>query len=227
MSILTVALTGGIATGKSVVAKILAEGGCYVQSADRVAHDLIKPGRPAWKQIVSHFGTHILNPDETVNRPLLGKIIFSSEAARLFLNRLLHPLVQRRRSQVVRRLEREGTHKIFVSEAALTVESGFAPSFDRIVVVYCPRRIQVDRLMKRDSISRREAWTRIRSQMPVEEKIKFADYLIDTSGRLAETVDQVRRLHRSLLADFRNKQAHEKRRRASGRPRARRLKGGP
>jgi dephospho-CoA kinase len=225
--ILTVALTGGIATGKSVVAKVLADHDCFVQSADGVAHDLIKPGRPAWKRVVSHFGTGILNPDRTVNRQLLGKIVFSSEAERRFLNRVLHPLVLRQKKQAVRRLERLGTHKVFISEAALTIESGFAPFFDRIVVVHCPERIQVDRLMRRDAITRCEARKRIRSQMPAAEKIKHADYLIDTSGTAAETADQAEHLYRSLLADFRKMRAREKKGRASDRPRAQRPREGP
>jgi len=207
--ILTVALTGGIAAGKSVVAQALADHGCFIQSADRIAHDLMKPGRPAWRQIVEHFGAGILNPDRTVNRKLLGKIVFSSEEDRLFLNRVLHPLVLRHRKQAVRRLERSGNHKIFVSEAALTIESGFGPFFDRIVVVHCPERVQVERLMKRDAITLSEARKRLRRQMPAAEKIKHADYLIDTSGSLAETMDQARRLYRSLLADFQEKKARQ------------------
>jgi len=208
--ILTVALTGGIATGKSIVGQVLAGHGCFVQSADRVAHDLVEPGRPAWKRIVRHFGAGILNPDRTINRKVLGRIVFSSEADRLFLNRVLHPLVLRQKRQAVRRLERSGTHKIFVSEAALTIESGFGPFFDRIVVVHCPESVQIERLMKRDAITRSEARKRIRSQMPAAEKIKHADYLIDTSGSLAETADQTDRLYRSLLADFREKKHGEK-----------------
>jgi dephospho-CoA kinase len=224
--ILTVALTGGIATGKSVVARILADHNCHIHWADRVAHDLMKPGRPAWKRIVTHFGERILNPDRTVNRQLLGKIVFSSETERRFLSRVLHPLVLEKKKQAVRRLERLGTDKIFVSEAALTIESGFAPFFDRVVVVHCPDTIQVERLMKRDGITRREAWKKIRSQMRTPEKVKHADYLIDTSGTPAETAVQAERLYRSLLADFRKKQAREKRGRSSDRSRAQRPRAG-
>lgn len=227
MSILTVALTGGIATGKSVVAKFLADHNCYVQSADQVAHNLVNPGRPAWKRILSHFGPGILNPDRTVNRKLLGEIVFSSETERQFLNQVLHPLVLRQKKQAARRLERLGTHKVFVSEAALTIESGFAPFFDRIVVVHCPERVQVERLMKRDAITRSEARKRIRSQMPAAEKIKHADYLIDTSGSPAETLDQAEHLYRSLLGDFRKKQGREKKNRANGRSRVQRPREGP
>lgn len=226
MPILTVALTGGIATGKSDVAKVLSDRGCYVQAADREAHDLIKPGRPAWKQIVKHFGTRILNRDRTVNRKLLGRIVFSSEAERRFLNQVLHPLVLEKKRQAVGRLVRAGTHTIFVSEAALTIEAGFAPYFDRIVVVYCPERVQIRRLMRRDAITKEEARKRVRSQMPVAEKIKHADYLIDTSGTPAETADQAKHLYRSLLADFRKKQAREKKALASRPRRVRRPREG-
>jgi dephospho-CoA kinase len=227
VSILTVALTGGIATGKSIVARVLAERGCFVQSADVEAHRLIQPGRPAWKQILSHFGARILNPDRTVNRQLLGKIIFSSDADRRFLNRVLHPLVLRQKKRAVRRLETSGTHKIFVSEAALTIESGYASLFDRVVVVYCPENIQLKRLIKRDAIKASEAWKRIHSQWPAAEKIKYADYLIDTSGSPAETSDQAEHLYRSLLRDFRQKQTRKKKARISGRPPAKRPGVGP
>ncbi|MFZ2055340.1 MAG: dephospho-CoA kinase [Candidatus Aminicenantales bacterium] len=227
MSILTVALTGGIATGKSVVANLLADHGCFVQSADRLAHELMTPGRPAWRQIVAHFGTDILNSDRTINRTRLGTIVFGSAQERQFLNRLIHPLVLAKKKTAIRTLEKKSTHKIFVSEAALTIESGFAPFFDKVIVVHCPERLRVERLMKRDAITRREAWKRIRSQMPTSEKIKQADYLIKTTGSADETAAQTDRVYENLLADFRKKRAHEKRRQARSRPRARRRAAGP
>jgi len=225
--ILTVALTGGIATGKSIVAQALSDHHCYIHSADQVAHDLIRPGRPAWSRIVAHFGAGVLNPDRSINRRLLGRIVFSSETERAFLNGLLHPLVLAKKKLTVRRLERLGTHKIFVSEAALTIESGFAPFFDRVVVVHCPEKVQVQRLMKRDGIARRTAWKKIRSQMRTAEKIRHADYLIDTSGTPAETRAQAERLYRSLLADFRKKAAKAKKRRSSDPSRAQRPREAP
>ncbi len=226
MSILTVALTGGIATGKSVVAKVLADHGCFVQSADRLAHDVMKPGRPAWRQIVSHFGNGILNPDQTINRARLGSIVFSSVGERRFLNRLIHPLVLARRMSTIRRLEKNGRYKIFVSEAALTIESGFAPFFDKIIVVHCPEKLQLERLMKRDGMARREAWKRVRSQLPTAGKIRQADYLIETSGSLEETALQADQVHKNLLADFREKRSREKRPSARPRPRGRRREAG-
>lgn len=206
---LTVALTGGIATGKSVVAAILKNRGCFIHSADRVAHDLIRPGRPAWRAAVDYFGRGILNPDRRINRAKLGQIIFSNPAARKFLNQLIHPLVLQKKKETIRRLEKEGRYKIFVSEAALTIESGFAPFFDRIIVVDCPKRVQVRRLMERDGIPRHEALKKIHSQLPSARKIKSADYIIDTSGTLAETAAQTECVYRALLADFRKKQKKE------------------
>jgi dephospho-CoA kinase len=210
--LLTVALTGGIAAGKSVIARILAGHKCYIHSADQAAHALMMPGTPAWSRIVARFGRRILDPDQTINRRRLGRIIFSSEADRRFLNRLLHPLVLEVKKEAVRKLERLGGHKIFVSEAALTIESGLAPFFDKIVLAYCPEPIQVERLMKRDGLSLSEAGKRIRSQMRSAEKIQYADYLIDTSGTVGETRAQAEKLYRSLLQDFREKQARLKKR---------------
>jgi dephospho-CoA kinase len=210
--LLTVALTGGIAAGKSLIAQILARHKCYIHSADQAAHALMMPGTPAWSRIVARFGRRILDSDQKINRQRLGRIVFSSEADRRFLNRLLHPLVLEVKKEAVRKLERLGGHKIFVSEAALTIESGLAPFFDKVVLAYCPDPIQVERLMKRDGLSRAEARKRIHSQMRSAEKIKYADYLIDTSGTVGETRAQTEKLYRSLLRDFREKQTRLRKR---------------
>ncbi len=227
MAMLTVALTGGIATGKSVVAGILRQHGCYVHSADQVAHDLMKSGKPAWQKIISRFGPQILNLDQTINRSRLGAIVFSDEKDRQFLNSLIHPLVLRKKKQVIHRLEKKGTYKIFISEAALTIESGYAPFFDRIIVVHCAEDIQVQRLMERDKISRREALEKIRSQMPSREKRTYADYVIDASGSLENTARQTNDVYRHLLSDYQRKLKKEKRKRPAGsKPKVRQPKGG-
>ncbi len=226
MSVLTVALTGGIATGKSVVAGLLLERGCFVQSADRIAHDLMKPGRPAWKEIVAHFGTEILSDDRTINRKLLGRIIFSSDRQRHFLNGLVHPLVMAKKKSAIRRLEKQRGSRIYVSEAALTVEAGYASFYDKVIVVQCPEKLQVDRLIARDGMTRSEARKRVQSQLPGAQKAESADYLIDTSGSLEETAAQTHEVYLSLLNDLRRKQARERRFRAKLRPPARRREAG-
>jgi dephospho-CoA kinase len=200
--VLRVALTGGIACGKSVVAQILREKGCVVESADAVAREITSPGRPAWKKIVRRFGERVLHPDRTLDRSRLAAILFVDAEARAFLDRLIHPLVMRERKRTVARLEKEGRTRIYVSEAALTIEAGFASFYDRIVVVHCRESVQIGRLMERGGLDLAEARKRIASQMPQAEKLRFADYTIDTSGSLAETVEQTEVLYARLAMDF-------------------------
>jgi dephospho-CoA kinase len=199
--VLRVALTGGIACGKSVVARIFQAKGCAVYAADEAAHALMSAGRPAWKRIVARFGRDILSPDRTIDRGRLGQIVFADPGARRFLNSLVHPLVRTERDRLAARLERAGKVPVFISEAALTIEAGYASWFDKIVVAHCRPAVQVRRLMQRDGISRAEARRKIATQMPVGEKLKHADYVIDTSGSLEETVEQTERVYAALLQD--------------------------
>jgi len=207
---LIVALTGGIASGKSVVAEVLEELGCYIHHADKIAHDLMEPEKPAWKKIVAHFGKKILNEDKTIDRSRLGKIIFSNEKERRFLNELIHPLVLEKKKEVISRLEKEGHYNIFISEAALTIEAGFANFFDKIVMTYCKKEVQKKRLMERDGISRKQTMNIIKSQMQPQEKLKYADYIIDTSSSLQSTVEQTERVYRNLMIDYEMKDATAK-----------------
>jgi len=202
---LIAALTGGIATGKSIVAKSLEDQGCYVHYADQIAHRFMKPERPAWKKIVSHFGKDILNPDKTINRKKLGALVFAEEKKRNFLNQLIHPLVLEEKKKIIDKLEKDGQYKIFISEAALTIESGFAEFFDKIIVVFCREEIQIKRLMERDKIRREDALKKIGSQMPSEEKLKYADYVIDSSGSVQSTVEQTEKVFLSLMSDYKRK----------------------
>jgi len=199
---LIVALTGGIASGKSVAAQVLEELGCAIHHADKIAHELMEPEKPAWKKIVAHFGQEILNKDNTINRTQLGTIVFSDEKKRRFLNRIIHPLVFEKKRETIDILEKEGRYKIFISEAALTIEAGFADFFDKIIMVYCREDIQIKRLMERDQISHPEAMKKIKSQMNPREKMNYADYTIDTSGSLGSTVEQTERVYRNLLFDY-------------------------
>lgn len=200
--ILTAALTGGIGTGKSVAAKVLKELGCYVFYADEEAHILMEPEKMAWKKIVDHFGKSILNKDKTINRSKLGKIVFSNKKERQFLNSVIHPLVNRQRLKIINELKQEKKYRIFISEAALTIEAGFVDYFDKIIVVHCNEELQVSHLMERDGISEQEAKNRIGSQMPLNEKKKYADYLIDTSGDISSTVEQAEKVYRNLVMDY-------------------------
>lgn len=199
---LIVALTGGIASGKSVAAQVLEELGCAIHHADQIAHELMEPEKPAWKKIVAHFGQEILNKDNTINRTQLGTIVFSDEKKIRFLNGIIHPLMFEKKKETIDILEKEGRYKIFISEAALTIEAGFADFFDKIIMVYCREDIQIKRLMERDQISHPEAMKKIKSQMNSREKMKSADYTIKTSGSLGSTVEQTERVYRNLLLDY-------------------------
>jgi dephospho-CoA kinase len=201
-SVLRVSLTGGIACGKSVVARILEEKGCVVLSADATAHALMLPRKRAWKAVVARFGRGILRDDLTIDRARLGRLVFADPLARRFLDRLVHPLVMAEHEKAARRLGRESgpRPRILVVEAALTIEAGLADRFDRIVVVHCPKAEQVRRLRQR-GLSGREALRRIGSQLGRREKLARADYAIDTSGTLASTVEQTERLYAALVRD--------------------------
>jgi dephospho-CoA kinase len=199
--VLRAALTGGIACGKSVVAGVLREKGCFVHSADAAAHELMSPGRPAWKKIVARFGKEVLRPDGAIDRGRLGRAAFSDPEARGFLNKLLHPLVLAEEKRLIARLEREGRTAIFISEAALTIEAGYSRYYDRIIVVHCPEGVQAQRLMERDGITEEEARKRIGAQMTGEEKLRHADYVIEASGSFMETIEQTERVYAALLQD--------------------------
>jgi len=199
---LTVALTGGIASGKSVIAEVLEELGCYIHNADLVAREFMDPENPAWEAVVAHFGQEILNPDKTINRSKLGEIVFSDDKERLFLNNIIHPLVFEKIREIIHTLRKEGDYKIFVSEAALTIEAGFADFFDRIIIASCKKEIQITRLMERDQISHKDALKKIQSQMDPKKKAQFADYRIDTSGKIQNTIEQTEIVFRNLMMDY-------------------------
>lgn len=200
-SVLRVALTGGIACGKSVVARIFESKGFFVHSADRAARELVFPGAPAWDKIVRRFGPGILLPDRSIGRARLGELVFSDPEARRFLDALLHPLVLAERNRVLRAVEKEGRHAVFASEAALTIEAGYDRHFDKVVVVHCDESVQVRRLMERDGIGEEQARRKIAAQLPRQEKLKRADYAIDTSGTLAETIEQAEKVCALLIQD--------------------------
>jgi len=172
-----------------------------VYSADRAAHALMAPGRTAWKKIVARFGPSILRPDRTIDRPALGAIVFGDATARRFLDAIVHPLVLADQETAFRRIARGGRVRLFVVEAALAVEAGYAARFDRVVVVRCGRAEQVRRLRARDGITRAAALRKIGSQMPLRDKLRHADYTVDASGTLGETIEQTERLFALLMRD--------------------------
>ncbi|HET6976960.1 MAG TPA: dephospho-CoA kinase [Pyrinomonadaceae bacterium] len=178
---LRVGLTGSIGVGKSFVASVFVELGCRVLDADETAREVVMPGTPGLKALTEAFGEAILNPDGTLNRKHLGAVVFADETQRQRLNHLLHPFIIARQDEILNGWEAEDPNSIGIVDAALMIESGGYKRFDKLIVVHCRPEVQLERLMLRDKLSHDEALRRINSQMPQEEKQKFADYLIDTS----------------------------------------------
>jgi dephospho-CoA kinase len=178
---LRVGLTGSIGVGKSFVASVFAELGCHVLDADVTAREVVMPGTQGLNAITQEFGEEILNTDGTLNRKQLGALVFADEEKRQRLNHILHPFIIARQDEIMNAWEAEDPNGIGIIDAALMIESGGYKRFDKLIVVHCRSEVQLERLMLRDKLSRAEAERRISSQMPQEEKQKFADYLIDTS----------------------------------------------
>jgi dephospho-CoA kinase len=196
---LRVGLTGSIGVGKSFVASVFVELGCHVLDADQTAREVVMPGTPGLKALTEAFGEEILNPDGTLNRKQLGAVVFNDESQRQRLNSILHPFIIARQDEILNAWEAEDPDGIGMVDAALMIESGGYKRFDKLIVVHCRPEVQLERLMLRDKLSREEALRRINSQMPQEEKQKFADYLIDTSNGFELTRSRSVEIYQKLI----------------------------
>ena len=195
---LTVALTGGLATGKSTVGRMFAELGCELVEADRLGHEVLAgPGRNATVEL---FGEEICHPDGSINRRALGAVVFQDPAKLAKLNAIVHPLVEELRKREFLTIYERDPHAIVLYEAAIHIETGLYKQFARVVLVTCDEETQISRAMARSQWTREEALARIRRQMPLGEKRKFADYVIDTSVSLDDARRQVEETYNDLRA---------------------------
>lgn len=205
---LKVGLTGGIASGKSVVGEMLVAKGAYLVQADRIAHSLMSPGEPVYNEVVRHFGRDILNRDGSVNRAKLAEAAFGPPAAGKTvppieeLNRIVHPAVIRSQNEWMNAIGMQHPQGVAIVEAALILEAGAEDHFDRLVVVTCnpeQRAVRFAARQKTDLESaRKEVARRMAAQLPDEEKIKAADFVIDNSGTLESTREQTGRVWQQL-----------------------------
>jgi len=184
---LRVGLTGSIAVGKSFVTSVFAELGCRILDADQTAREVVLPGAEGLKAVVEAFGEEVLTPDGTLDRDRMASIVFADESQRQRLNQILHPFIIARQDEILRDWETEDPNGIGIVDAALMIESGGYKRFDKLIVVHCRPEVQLERLMLRNNLTLAEAERRIASQMPQEEKQKYADYLIDTSDGFEPT----------------------------------------
>jgi len=197
---LKVGLTGSIAVGKSFVLGVLSELGCRILDADATAREVVAPGTPGLNALIGEFGSEILKEDGSLDRPRLGTIVFSDEEKRKLLNSILHPFIIAAQDDQIRRWQTEDSHGIAVVDAALMIESGGYRRFDKLVVVHCRPDVQLQRLISRDGLSLAEAEKRIAAQMSQEEKVKHADFLIDTSEGFESARAQTEVVFRELQA---------------------------
>src|SRR5579884_1672590 len=195
---LRVGLTGGLASGKSFVGRALADFGCLLIKADDLGRKVQEPGAEAYDAIVREFGRDILNPDGSIDRRRLASIVFQDPERLKQLNALVHPFVAERRRKIEDEFARSNPRGIAITEAAILIETGSYRDFDRLIVAACSPEQQIERAIARDNLSREEVLDRMRRQMPLSEKIKYADYVIDTSGPKENTISQTREVYESL-----------------------------
>ena len=199
---LKLGLTGGIASGKSVVGEMFLKLGAHLLQADAVAHWLMQPGRAVYEEVVRRFGREILNADRSINRPRLAEAAFGTPPRVKELNEIVHPAVVAHQNEWMEEIGQRDPKAIAIVEAALILEAGAAARFDRLILVTCHPEQRILRYARRLGISedaaRAEVTRRMAAQIPDEEKIKAADFVIDNSGSLATTEQQVQRVFAEL-----------------------------
>jgi len=204
---LNVGLTGGIASGKSTVAKMFESKGAYLIDLDKLAHIVEEPGQIAWKAIVDSFGTDILNEDRTINRIKLGLIVFPDREKLSRLNSIVHPAVFEEWRRRIEHIRGKNTEAIIISDIPLLIEVGMQNQVDVVVLVYISPEDQIERLMDRNGVSRVDAERRLSAQMPIDEKISHADFVIDNRGSLEKTEIAVNTVWEELLIRERENRA--------------------
>jgi dephospho-CoA kinase len=191
-------LTGGLACGKSFVGRVLEDLGCHLIRADDLGHEVLAPGGEAFGPVIEQFGPAILGDDGAIDRRKLAAEVFGRPDRLRVLNNIVHPAVIRREEQLIEEIAARDPDAIAVVEAAILIETGSYQRFDCLIVVVCGEEQQIQRAMHRDGSTREQVEARLRSQMPLAEKRKFADYVIDTSGLREDTIEQTRRVFEAL-----------------------------
>ncbi len=195
---ITVGLTGGIASGKSTVSSMFRESGIPVICADELAHEAVSPGSPALEKIMEVFGSDVLDPEGNLNRAVLGSKVFTDSNLKKQLEQIIHPVVARRKEELLRDYERQG-HRIVVVDVPLLFEANWENTVDVVLVVYVNRDVQGERLMRRNGLSVEEVSARLNSQWPIEDKRKKAHIVIDNSLSIEDTRTRFRQVLAELI----------------------------
>jgi dephospho-CoA kinase len=203
---LIVGLTGGIASGKSTIADMFKMEGAYIIDIDKISRDVVKPGKPAWQDVVHVFGKEVLNEDQTLNRKKVGDIVFSDPEKRKKLEEIIHPKITAEKLMKINEIERKDKQAIVIVDIPLLIETGKQDTVDKVVLVYTSPQGQIERLVKRDGLSLEEAHKRLASQMPIENKKKYAHYIINNEKPLEEIQKKVKETFRELKKEEAQKQ---------------------
>ena len=197
---LRVGLTGGIGAGKSTVGDMFVELGCHRLDSDSITRELFKPGQPVNAAVAAAFGQSVVAPDGSIDRTALGELVFSDEPMRHRLNGIVHPAIVERQKEFLDSVTKKDPDGIGIVEAALMVEVGTYRNYDKLIVVTSKPAVQRRRLRERSSLTPKQITARIASQMPLEEKAKFADFIVDNSGDIDHTRQQIEEIYRELRA---------------------------
>ena len=192
-------LTGGAASGKSTVARMFQDLGARIIDADRIGHEMLRSSSPAYAEILRQFGKEILDDSGEIDRSRLGRIVFGDPQKLQQLNAIVHPRIIARVEDLAAQHHADDPGAVILVDAALIFEAGIGGRFDKVVVAWCRPEQQIERLMAKSGLTREEAERRIAAQMPAEEKRRRADYLIDCSGSLESTREQVRQVYADLV----------------------------
>tara|TARA_B100000959_G_scaffold239312_1_gene259846 strand:+ start:2867 stop:3478 length:612 start_codon:yes stop_codon:yes gene_type:complete len=203
MTMLLIGLTGGIASGKTMVSNMFVKLGAHLIDADVIARDVVKPDKPAWKEIVSAFGESVLDKKKEIIREKLAAEIFDAPEKRKQLEAITHPRIIEEENRRVNELRKNNKSGIIILDAALLIEAGHHNRVDKLIVVYLNKDTQIKRLRKRDSLSLTDAEKRVNSQMPLDEKVKLADYVIDNNKTIYESEKQVSEIYKKLIVGCR------------------------
>lgn len=198
---MVVGLTGGVATGKSLVSSELKRLGAHIVDADAIARDIVKPGKPAYEEIIKEFGNGVLTLEGAIDRKALGELVFSDPEKLTKLNRITHPRIRAEIAGEVERIEKQFGDALIIVDVALLIEFGLYKKMSKVVLVTADDDKQFERLKKRNCLADNEAKARIAAQMPLKEKERYADYIIDNNGPVEETLKAVKELYETLEKD--------------------------
>jgi dephospho-CoA kinase len=195
---LIVGLTGGLASGKTTVSKLLKEEGAYLIEADQIARELVQPHSPTWNELIRVFGKAILTKDGSIHRKKLASRVFSNPTKRGLLNQILHPRIGEEASRRIKEIIRKDPEAIVVFDAPLLIETGYYREVDKVIVISSTEKQQIERLRERDGTSEEEARKILSSQMSIDEKLKVADFIIRNEGSIKETRRRAKEVFRKL-----------------------------